>query len=101
VNFFRGIAVLLTQSTIIYYAAGTRDLLFGFNQTTAGLVTLLLLLVSAPLLNLSWLVVEIKRAFKQFRHRESPVFLLMPLVAVLFLVESVAIDGYILAQVRM
>ena len=87
--------------TIIYYFAGVFDLLFGFNQTSAGFNTLVLLFVLVPLLNLAWVIIEIRLAIKRFRYRKGVAFLLMPTLAVLLLIESLAIDLYLLTQVRM
>ena len=56
-KFFRGIAIFLTQLTILFYVGGALDLLFGFNQTNAGFNTLLLLFVLVPLLNLFWVII--------------------------------------------
>jgi hypothetical protein len=100
-NILRGIAIFLTQLTIVFYKAGSLDLLFGFNQTNAGLAALLLLLVLVPLFNLSWLIIEIKLFFKQFKLQKKLSAILMPFFALLLLVESIAIDLYILSQARM
>jgi len=97
----RGIAIFLTQVTIIYYVAGSRNLLLGFNQTDKGLLTLLLLVGSVPLLNLYWIFIEAKTSVRNFRLRKRVRLILMPLVAVVFLIESIVIDGYILSQARM
>jgi hypothetical protein len=99
-NIFRGILIVLTQLTIIYYIAGAHDLLFGFNQTDAGFGTLLLLFFLVPVLNLVWLGIEISLAIKLFRQTRTATFL-MPAVALALLVESLAIDLYLLSQVRM
>ncbi len=100
-KFFRGIAIFLTQLTILFYVGGALDLLFGFNQTNTGFNTLLLLFVLVPLLNLFWVIIEIKQSVKLFRHQQRIASILMPIVAILFFIESIAIDLYLLSQARM
>lgn len=97
----RGTLIGLTQLTIIFYFAGVFDLLFGFNQTSAGFNTLLLLFVLVPLLNLFGVIIEIRLSVRRFRSRNGAALILMPALAILFLVESLAIDFYLLTQVRL
>ena len=91
----------MTQLTIVFYFAGVWDLLLGFNQTSAGFHTLVLLFFLVPRLNLSWVILEIRLSIKRFRLRKDAAILLMPTLAVCFLIESLAIDFYLLTQVRM
>lgn len=91
----------MTQLLPLLYVGGSRDLLFGFNQTDAGLATLLLLMVTVPLVNLAWLVMEIRHAVKSLRERKGWLVLLGPSLALLLLAEALAVDYYILTQVRM
>ena len=98
---FRGIAIFLTQLPMVLFIGGKFDLLFGFNQTDSGFTLLLSLFVLVPLLNLAWLIIEITLSVKLFRHRDIAVSILMPLIAVFFFVESIAIDLYLISQARM
>ena len=77
------------------------DLIFGFNRMDGGFTILLSLFILVPLLNLAWLIIEITLSVKLFRHRDIAVSILMPLIAVFFLVESIAIDLYLISQARM
>jgi hypothetical protein len=86
---------------MILFIGGKFDLLFGFNQTDSGFTLLLSLFVLVPLLNLAWLIIEITLSVKLFRHRDIAVPILMPLIAVFFLLESIAIDLYLISQARM
>ena len=86
---------------MILFIGGRFDLLIGFNQTNSGYTLLLFLFVLVPLLNLAWLIIEITLSVKLFRHREIAVSILMPLIAVFFFVESIAIDLYLISQARM
>jgi hypothetical protein len=86
---------------MILFIGGKFDLLFGFNQTHSGFTLLISLFVLAPLLNLAWLIIEITLSVKLFRHRNRAFSFLLPLIAVFFFVESIAIDLYLLSQARM
>jgi hypothetical protein len=94
-------AISLTQLPMILFVGGTFDLLFGFNQTHAGFITLLFLFVSVPFLNLFWLIIEITLSVKMSKHQVRAVSFLMPIIAIFFLMESIAIDLYLLSQARM
>ena len=98
---FRSIAILLTQLPVLLYVGGSRDLLFGFNQTSAGLSTLLFLFFVVPVVNLSWLIVEIRLSVKLSRDQRKAIYFLMPILPVFFFMESIAIDLYILSHARM
>ena len=100
-NIFRGVAIFLTQVPLIIFAGAKFDLLFGFNRMDSGFGLLLLLFVVVPLLNLSWLIAEIIRSVKFSRHQSRAISVLMPLVAIFFFVESIAIDLYIASHARM
>jgi hypothetical protein len=98
---FRGIAIFLTQLPMILFIGGKFDLLFGFNQTHSAFDLLIYLFVLVPLLNLAWLIIEITLSVKLFRHRDRALSFLLPLIAVFFFVESIAIDLYLISQARM
>lgn len=100
-KFLRALAIILTQSPLLLFVAGQRDLLFGSNQTDAGFSSLLALFFLVPLLNLTWLVAEARRSIRLGKYRVSAMLLLMPCVALLFLLESIAIDLYLLSHLRM
>ena len=93
--------IILTQLPMILFVGGKFDLLFGFNQTSSGFTLLLFLFVSGPLLNLSWLITEIILSVKLSKHQVKAVYFLMPIIPVFFIIESLAIDYYLLLQVRM
>ena len=100
-NIFRGVAICLTQVPLILFVGAKFDLLFGFNRMDSGFGVLLLLFIVVPLLNLSWLIAEIIRSIKFSSHQSRAINVLMPLVAILFFVESIAIDLYIASHARM
>ena len=98
---FRGIAVFLTQLPMILFMGGKFDLLFGFNQTDTGFTLLLSLFLLVPLLDLSWVITEITLSVKLSRDRKRVSTFLMPCIAMLFFIESIAADLYLLSQMRM
>jgi len=100
-NIFRVIAILLTQLPLILFVGAKYDLIFGFNRMNSGFTLLLYLFLLVPPLNLSWLIIEIIRSVKLFRHQDKAVSFLMPCMAVFFLMESLAIDLYLLSHARM
>jgi len=98
---FRVIALTLPQLTLGYFIAGSRDLLWGFNQTSAGFTTLLAALALSPLLCLAWFIVEVRHAYLFLRIMKQIARILWPLLALLILIESLYIDAYILSFFRM
>ena len=86
---------------LILFVGAAFDLFFGFNRLDSGFTMLVFLFVLVPLVNLAWLVTEIILSVKLFRQRGRAVVFLIPLIAAFFLVESIAIDLYILSQARM
>lgn len=91
----------MTHMPIILYFGAKFDLLFGFNRTHAGFATLLLLIVSVPILNLSWLIAEVVLAFTHSKTRGVSLSVLMPAIALFFLVQSLAVDLFLISQMRM
>lgn len=94
-------AIVLTQLPLILFLGAKFDLVFGFNRMDSGFTVLLLLFLAVPMLNLTWLAVEIIRSAR-FSGRESKAVTIgMPLVAAFFLLEAVAVDLYIASHARM
>ncbi|MET0101658.1 MAG: hypothetical protein ABW078_08010 [Sedimenticola sp.] len=94
-------AVVMTQLPIILFIAGSRDLLFGFNQTDAGFTTLVLLFLLVPVMNLVWITLEVRVMVARTRAQGELASFQMLGFAFLFFVEAIAIDLYLLSQVRM
>ncbi|MES9938345.1 MAG: hypothetical protein ABW153_18020 [Sedimenticola sp.] len=92
---------MITQLPIILFVAGSKDLLFGFNQTDAGFTTLVLLFMFVPLMNLFWIALEVRLMVARTRAQGSLASFQMLGFAFLFFVEAIAIDLYLLSQVRM
>lgn len=100
-NIFRGIAILLPQLIILLDVGAKFDLLFGFNRTSTGLDTLLLLLVLAPATTLIWLIIEIVLSIRLTKRRNTAHPFLMPGLALLLFLESLAIDIYMVLHFKM
>ena len=99
--FLRTSAIIVTQLPILLFFGGTHDLLFGFNQTQQGFTTMIGLFVIVPILNLVWLVMETRRTYKLTREKGFNKSLPLPFFALFFLLESLAIDVFLLGQLRM
>ena len=91
----------MTQLPLILFLGAAYDLIFGFNRMDSGFSILLFLFVSVPVLNLVWTIGEIILSVKLRKKGGRTISLLMPIIAVIFLMESIAIDLYILSHARM
>jgi len=100
-NFFRIFTIIVTQLPLLLFFGGTHDLLFGFNQTQQGFTTMIALIFLVPVLNLAWLIIETRRTYRRTREKGFNKSLLMPFVALLFFLEALAIDLFLLGQLRM
>ena len=98
---YRSIAILLPQLIIFLHVGAKFDLLFGFNRTSTGLDTLLLLLVLAPAITLIWFIIEIVLSIRLTKRRNTATLFLMPGLALLFFLESLGIDIFIVLQFKM
>ena len=98
--FFRCIAITLPQVLILLLVAGSHDMLGGWNQTDDAMGTVLILFLLSPSAMLALLVTEIVKCYKANRGERRRTFLFIGL-AIIFFVESLAIDLYFLSQLRM
>ena len=93
--------MFLTQLPLVLFVGAKFDLIFGFNRMDSGFTLLVYLFLLVPPLNLSWLITEIIRSVKFSRRQSRAVTFLMPIIALFFLAESIAIDLYIASHARM
>ena len=98
---FRIVVALLPQALIVLLVGGRFDLLGGFNRTDAGFGTLVALFLAAPVATLALLVVETFRYTLQIRRNDAARSFSMPAVAVLLFFEALAVDLYLLSQLKM
>jgi hypothetical protein len=94
------VAGLLPQVMLLLLLGGRLDLLGGWNNTDAASGTLMLLFIVTPLVAAAWWIVEL------LAYRVSGKAGLHPSpgrvwLAATVLVESLAIDLFILSQLRM
>jgi hypothetical protein len=101
VTYFRVIVALLPQVLIVLLVGGSLDLLGGFNRTDAGFGTLVVLFVVTPVATFVLLVVEIVRYLLLIKRKEATRSFAMPAVAIVLFLEALAVDLYVLSQVRM
>ena len=99
-TFFRCSAIVLPQILILLLVAGSHDMLGGWNQTDDAMATVLILFLLSPSAMLALLVTEIVRGYKANKGERGRKILFMGL-AMVFFVESLAIDLYLLSQLRM
>jgi hypothetical protein len=97
---FRCVAIALPQILILLFVAGSHDLLVGWNQTGDAMTTILALFLLSPSATLALLITEVVRCYKACREKRGRNFLFTGLAVVLF-AESLAINYYLLTQVRM
>lgn len=98
--FFRVIALALPLLLLSLLVAGSHDMLGGWNQTDDALTTVLILFLLGPVVTLALLVTEIVRYYKAQQGERYKAFLFIGL-AIIFFVEALAIDYYLLTQLRM
>jgi hypothetical protein len=98
---FRIVVACLPQALILLLVGGRFDLLGGFNRTDAGFSTLIALFLVTPVATLVLLVVEIVRYILLIKRKDSARSFLMPAVAIFLFVEALAVDLYLLSQLRM
>lgn len=93
------VAGLLPQVMLLLLLGGRFDLLGGWNHTDAASGTLMLLFIVTPLVAAAWWIVEllVYRASGKTGLHPSPGRVWL---AAIVLVESLAIDLFILSQLR-
>jgi len=94
------VALLLPQVLLLLMVGGRFDLLGGWNHTDAAFGTLIVLFVATPLVTAAWWIVELV-VHKRQRHAGSPSASGRVWLAAVVLVESLAINFFILSQLRM
>ena len=98
---FRTIVASLPQILIVLLFGGELGLLGGWNRTDTGLNVLILLFLVTPVATAFLLVVEIVRYGLHVKRGIEPRSFAMPGLAILLFLEALAIDVFIVSQVRM
>jgi hypothetical protein len=98
---FRIVVAFLPQALILLLVGGSFDLLGGFNRTDAGFSTLIALFLVTPVATLALLAVEIIRYLLLVKRKDAARSFSMPAVAIVLVLEALAVDLYLLSQLRM
>jgi uncharacterized membrane protein len=98
--FFRCVAIALPQILILLLVGSVNDMLGGWNQTSDAMTTVVTLFLLGPITALALLITEIVKCYKANRGERRRTFSFIGL-AVALLVQSLAIDLYLLSQLRM
>ncbi len=99
--FIRIIAIALPQLLLLMLAAAALDLLGNWNHTDAGFGTLILLFLLNPVVAVIFLVTELVRYRLQGAKGHTSPSFLMPAIAIVIFVEVFATNLYLLSQVKM
>jgi len=98
---FRIVVALLPQILGLLLFGGRLDLLGGWNRTDSALGVLILLFFVTPVATVILLVVETVRYGRHVKRGIEPRSFLMPGLAIVLFLEALAIDIFILSQLRM
>src|SRR3990172_11866200 len=98
---FRIIVASLPQVLLLLLFGGRLDLLGGWNRTDTAFNVLILLFLVTPVATAVLLVAEIVRYGLHVKRGIEPRSFLMPGFAILLFLEALAIDVFILSQLRM
>lgn len=97
----RVIAALLPQILFLLDLGGSLDLLGGWNKTDTAFNVLIMLFLMTPVATASLLMAETIRFCKLRKCEAEKRSFLMPGLAILLFLEALAIDIFILSQVKM
>jgi len=97
----RTIVALLPQILLLLLVGGKLDLLGGWNHTDSAFGVLIALFLVTPLATAILLVVETIRYRRHVKRERETRSFLMPGLATLLFLEALAIDIFILSQLRM
>ncbi len=96
-SLLRLIAYCPPQLLLVLFFAGSLDLLGGWNQTDDAMMTLIALFILAPILAMILLVKE-TMCYWKVRGRKALLFMSL---SILIFFQAMAVDFYLLTQVRM
>ena len=95
--------VVLPQLLILQFLGSMYDFIGGWNRATDGsfIKVLIILFLLNPVVTMAWAIAEPVRYFRQEKNQNGLRCLLMTILALLLFIESLAIDYFILTQIRM
>ena len=99
----RIIGVVLPQLLLLQFLGSMYDFIGGWNRAPGKsfIEILILLFLLNPVVNLAWFIAEPVRYFKQRKGKNGIKCFLLTVLALLLFIESLAIDYFILTQIRM
>ena len=99
----RIIGVVLPQLLLLQFLGSMYDFIGGWNRVPgASFINILIILfLLNPVVTIAWVIAEPLRYFRQEKNKNGLQCLLMTLLALLLFIESLAIDYFILTQIRM
>src|SRR3989304_7036628 len=98
---FRIIIASLPQILFLLLFGGSLDLLGGWNRTDTAFNVLILLFLVTPVATAILLIVEMVRYGLHVKRGIEPRSSVMPGFAIVLFLEALAIDVFILSQLRM
>ena len=100
-NAFRFVVAALPQLLLLLLAGARLDLLGGFNRTDAGFGVVVALFLVTPVATAALVVVEAMRRRRRLRQDGVTRSSGMLAFAIFLLLEALAVNLFILTQVRM
>jgi hypothetical protein len=99
----RIIGVVLPQLLILQFLGSMYDFIGGWNRApdASFIKVLIILFLLNPVVTIAWVIAEPVRYFRQGKTQNGLQCLLMTVLALLLFIESLAIDYFILTQIRM
>jgi hypothetical protein len=98
---FRIIVALLPQILLLLLVGANLDLLGGWNHTDSAFGVLIILFLITPVATAVLLVVETIKYRKHVTREKATGSFLMPGFTIFLFLEALAIDIFILSQVKM
>ena len=99
----RIIGVVLPQLLLFQFLGSMYDFIGGWNRASGAsfIEILILLFLLNPAVNLAWLIAEPVGYFRQRKSKNGIKCFLLTALALFLFIESLAIDWFILTQIRM
>ncbi len=99
----RIIGVVLPQLLLLQFLGSMYDFIGGWNRAPGSsfIEILVMLFLLNPVVTLAWLIAEPVRYFRKGKSQNGTQCLLLTVLALLLFIESLAIDFFILTQLRM
>jgi hypothetical protein len=99
----RIIGIVLPQLLLLQFLGSMYDFIGGWNRAPGAsfIEILIILFLLNPVVTIAWVIAEPVRYFRRGKIQNGLHCLLMTVLALLLFIESLAIDFFILTQIRM